>query len=253
MNMHMLSEPLSPEALEAALRAIGPERYHDLHPFHDLLHDGKLTKGQVQAWALNRYVYQAAIPLKDASLIARCDDRDLRREWLHRITDHDGFGDDKGGIERWLILTDGLGLDRDYVISQEGALPATKFAVQAYVRFVREKPLIEAVASSLTELFAPSIHRRRIAGMLANYSFIDETVIGYFRRRLDQASRDADFALAYVKRNARTVDEQRGVVAALVFKTDVLWAQLDALHHAYVCGAIPPGAFRPAEGAGHGA
>ena len=155
MNIHTPSEPMTPDALEAALRAIGPKRYHDLHPFHGLLHDGKLNKGQVQAWALNRFVYQAAIPRKDASLIGRCEDRELRREWLHRVMDHDGYGDDKGGIERWLILTDGLGLDRDYVISQEGALPATKFAVEAYVRFVRERPLIEAVASSLTELFAP--------------------------------------------------------------------------------------------------
>jgi len=247
MNKHAFSEPLSPEGLEAALRAVGPERYHDLHPFHDLLHGGKLNKGQVQAWALNRYVYQAAIPRKDASLLGRCEDRQLRREWLHRITDHDGYGDDKGGIERWLVLTDGLGLDRDYVMSQEGALPATKFAVEAYVHFVREKPLVEAVASSLTELFAPSIHRRRIDGMLASYDFIDEKVVAYFRRRLDQAPKDADFALEYVKRNAPTVDEQCGVVAALKFKTDVLWVQLDALHHAYVCGAIPPGAFRPDE------
>jgi pyrroloquinoline-quinone synthase len=245
MNRHSPSEPLSPEGLEAELRAVGPERYHDLHPFHDLLHDGKLNKGQVQAWALNRYVYQAAIPRKDASLIGRCEDRDLRRQWLRRVADHDGFGDDIGGIERWLTLTDGLGLDRDYVISQEGALPATRFAVEAYVHFVRERPLIEAVASSLTELFAPSIHKRRIAGMLANYSFVDEKVVAYFRRRLDQASRDANFALDYVKHNARTLAEQRGVVAALKFKTDVLWAQLDALHHAYVTGAIPPGAFRP--------
>src|SRR6185437_10331164 len=245
MNIHTPSAPMSPEALEAALRAIGPKRYHDLHPFHGLLHDGKLNKGQVQAWALNRYVYQAAIPRKDASLIARCEDRELRREWLHRVMDHDGFDDDKGGIERWLVLTDGLGLDRDYVISQEGALPATKFAVEAYVRFVREKSLIEAVASSLTELFAPSIHKRRIAGMLANYDFIDETVIAYFRRRLAQAPKDAQFALDYVKANARTVEEQRGALAALTFKTDALWAQLDALHHAYVDGAIPPGAFRP--------
>jgi pyrroloquinoline-quinone synthase len=245
MNRHALPEPLNPEALEAALRAIGPERYHDLHPFHDLLHGGNLDKGQVQAWALNRYVYQAAIPRKDASLIGRCDDRELRREWLHRVADHDGSGDEPGGIERWLILTDGLGLDRDYVISQEGALPATKFAVEAYVHFVREKPLVEAVASSLTELFAPSLHRRRIAGMLANYGFIDEKVVAYFRRRLDQAPKDADFALNYVKRNALTVEQQRGVIGALKFKTDVLWAQLDALHHAYVTGAIPPGAFRP--------
>jgi pyrroloquinoline-quinone synthase len=188
MNVHAPTEPMSPDALEEALRAIGPVRYHDLHPFHGLLHDGKLSKGQVQAWALNRFVYQSAIPRKDASLIARCEDRELRREWVHRINDHDGSGDDKGGIERWLILTEGLGLDRDYVISQEGALPATKFAVEAYVRFVRERPLVEAVASSLTELFAPSLHKRRIAGMLANYSFIDEKVVAYFRRRLDQAT-----------------------------------------------------------------
>jgi pyrroloquinoline-quinone synthase len=247
MNKHAPVEPMSPEALEAALRAVGAERYHDLHPFHDLLHGGKLTKGQVQAWALNRYCYQAAIPRKDASLMGRCDDRELRREWLHRITDHDGYGADSGGIERWLVLTDGLGLDRDYVISQEGALPGTKFAVEAYVRFVREKPLLEAVASSLTELFAPSIHRRRIAGMLEHYDFINEKVVAYFRRRLDQAPRDADFALDYVKRHATTVEQQRGVIAALTFKTEVLWAQLDALHYSYVTpGLIPPGAFRPA-------
>ena len=116
--------------------------------------------------------------------MGRCADRELRREWLHRMMDHDGFGEDDGGIERWLVLTDGLGLDREYVISQEGALPATKFAVEAYVQFVRERPLVEAVASSLTELFAPSIHRRRIDGMLANYDFIDEKVVAYFRRRL---------------------------------------------------------------------
>jgi pyrroloquinoline-quinone synthase len=245
MNTHRPSEPLTAEGLEAALRAVGPERYHDLHPFHDLLHCGKLNKGQVQAWALNRYVYQAAIPRKDAALISRCDDRELRREWRRRLTDHDGSGDDQGGIERWLVLTDGLGLDREYIVSQQGALPATRFAVEAYVRFVLERPLVEAVASSLTELFAPSIHKRRIAGMLANYSFVDESVVAYFRRRLEQAPRDANFALDYVKRNARTVAEQRAVVAALKFKTDVLWAQLDALHHAYVTGAVPPGAFRP--------
>ncbi len=246
MNKPVAAEPMSPEALEAALRAIGAERYHDLHPFHDLLHGGHLNKGQVQAWALNRFCYQAAIPRKDASFMGRCDDRELRREWIHRITDHDGTDTDPGGIERWLILTDGLGLDRESVISQRLALPATKFAVEAYVHFVREKPLLEAVASSLTELFAPSIHKRRISGMLENYAFIDETVVAYFRRRLDQAPRDADFALDYVKRHAVTAEQQRGVLAALTFKTEVLWAQLDALHYAYVVGNIPPGAFRPA-------
>jgi pyrroloquinoline-quinone synthase len=238
---------MTPDELEAALRKVGAERYHNLHPFHHLLHGGKLNKGQVQAWALNRYCYQSAIPRKDAALMSRCDDRDLRREWIHRITDHDGTGEDSGGIERWLVLTDGLGLDRDYVVSKRGALPATKFAVEAYVHFTRDKPLLEAVASSLTELFAPGIHTERISGMLENYDFIDEKVIAYFRRRLDQAPKDADFALDYVKKNARTPDQQEAVIAALTFKTEVLWSQLDALYFAYVDpGMPPPGVFRAA-------
>lgn len=238
---------MSPDEFEAAIRAVGAERYHDKHMFHKLLHGGKLNKGQVQAWALNRYCYQAAVPRKDAALMARCHDRELRREWMHRILDHDGSGPEElGGIERWLVLTDGLGLDRDYVISRDGALPATKFAVEAYVNFVREQPLTVAVASSLTELFAPKIHRERISGMLENYDFIDDRVMAYFKRRLDQAPRDADFALAYIKERAATREEQEACVAAVRFKCDVLWVQLDALHHAYFePGHIPPGAFRP--------
>jgi len=241
-----VSEPLSPAQLEAAIRQIGAERYHDKHPFHALLHGGKLDKGQVQAWALNRYCYQAGVPRKDAALISRVHDRDLRREWVHRILDHDGANGEEGGIERWLVLTDALGLDRDYVTSMRGALPATRFAVEAYVAFVREQPLVEAVASSLTELFAPSIHRQRIAGMLANYDFVGERAMQYFSRRLDQANRDADFALDYVKRHALTRDVQEGAIAAVRFKCNVLWTQLDALHHAYVTpGLVPPGAFVP--------
>ena len=241
-----LTVPLSPEELEAALRAIGAKQYHDLHPFHHLLHGGKLTRGQVQAWALNRYCYQAAVPRKDAALMSRTEDRELRREWRHRLDDHDGGRDEEGGIERWLILTTGLGLDRDYVISTRGALPATRFAVEAYVRFVRERTLLEAVASSLTELFAPTIHHERISGMLENYAFISHDIMQYFRRRLDQATKDADFALSYVKFHARTVAQQTAVIEALEFKCSVLWAQLDALHHAYVApGWIPPGAFVP--------
>ena len=144
------------------------------------------------------------------------------------------------------MLTDALGLDRAYVVSMRGALPATRFAVEAYVTFVRERTLLEAVASSLTELFAPSIHRERIAGMLENYNFVDQRAMQYFKRRLDQANRDADFALDYVKRNAATPEMQAASVDAVRFKCNVLWAQLDALHHAYVIpGLIPPGAFRP--------
>jgi pyrroloquinoline-quinone synthase len=239
---------LSPEELEAELRAIGADRYHDKHPFHALLHSGRLNKGQVQAWALNRYCYQAIVPRKDAALIARMLDRQLRREWIGRIQDHDGTGEDEGGIERWLRLTDGLGLDRAYVMSMEGALPATRFATDAYLRFVTEKSLLEAVASSLTELFAPSIHRNRITGMLENYDFIGENVMAYFRRRLDQAPKDVAFALDYVKRHARTPEAQMAVKEALRFKCNVLWAQLDALYLAYVSpGMIPPGAYTPDE------
>jgi pyrroloquinoline-quinone synthase len=200
----------------------------------------------VRAWALNRYCYQAGVPRKDAALMSRVHDRELRRAWTHRLLDHDGSAGEDGGIERWLILTDALGLDRDYVISMRGALPATRFAVEAYVAFVRHGTLVEAVASSLTELFAPAIHRERIAGMLENYDFIGERAVQYFRRRLDQANRDADFALDFVKRHASTPEAQAAAVAAVRFKCDVLWAQLDALHHAYVApGLIPPGAFRP--------
>ena len=177
--------------------------------------------------------------------MARTDDRALRREWISRIHDHDGFGEEVGGIERWLILTDGLGLDRAYVISKQGALPATRFAVEAYVHFVAEQPLTVAVASSLTELFAPKIHRERIAGMLENYSFISDDVMAYFKRRLSQAPKDADFALDYIKKHAQTRAEQDACVNAVKFKCNVLWAQLDALHHAYVNGLIPPGAFVP--------
>ena len=241
------NEPPMPTAdFEAAIRAVGPERYHDLHPFHHLLHGGKLNKGQVQAWALNRYCYQSAVPRKDAALISRVHDRELRRAWTHRILDHDGLPpDEPGGIERWLVLTDGLGLDRDYVVSRRGALPATSSQSNPYVTFVREQPLTVAVASSLTELFAPKIHKERISGMLENYDFIDDKVMAYFKRRLTQAPRDADFALQYVLKNAKTRDEQEACVEAVRFKCNVLWVQLDALYHAYVNGNVPPGAFRP--------
>lgn len=239
---------LSPDELEAALRDIGARRYHRLHPFHALLHGGRCSKGQVQAWALNRYYYQAMIPVKDASLIARCEDSDLRREWRSRLVDHDGTEKDDGGIARWLKLTDGLGLDRDDVVSLRSLLPATRFAVDAYVHFVRERSLLEAVASSLTELFSPVIISERMEGMLKGYPFVTAETLAYFSKRPPQARRDADFALDYVKRHAKTPAEQQAVLAALTFKCDVLWAQLDALYAAYVDPKhVPPGAFVPQE------
>lgn len=237
---------MSADELERRLRAIGAERYHDRHPFHTLLHGGKLDKGQVQAWVLNRYYYQSRIPMKDAALISRVEDPALRREWRGRIVAHDGSGPGDGGIERWLVLAEGVGLDRAYVMSTAGVLAATRFAVDAYVRFVRERPLVEAVASSLTELFAPAIHRERIAGLLAHYDFANEKTMAYFNRRLEEAPKDVKFGLDYVRREARTPEQQQGVIEALLFKTDVLWVQLDALYAAYVePGHIPPGAFVP--------
>lgn len=240
---------LTPAELEARLRDVGARRYHSLHPFHKLLHGGKLSFGQIQAWALNRYYYQAMIPIKDASILARMEDAELRRVWRQRIIDHDGEHEGDGGIVRWLKLTDSLGLDRDYVTSLRGLLPATKFSVEAYVHFVREKSLLEAIASSLTEMFSPGIIGERVAGMLANYDFVSKDTLAYFDKRLTQAPRDADFALDYVKQHARTPEQQQAAIRALEFKCDVLWVQLDALYFAYVDPKMGyPGAFAPKEG-----
>jgi len=236
---------MSPEELEARLRHIGATRYHNLHPFHKLLHGGKLNKGQVQAWALNRYYYQCMIPIKDSALMSRILDPQIRREWRHRLEDHDGAEGKEGGIERWFKLTDGLGLDREYVKSTKGILPATRFAVDAYVTYVRERTPLEGMTSSLTELFAPGIHKERIAGMLENYDFVSDETMAYFKKRLGQAPRDAEYVLEVAKREARTPEQQEAVCNALIFKCDVLWVMLDALHHAYVEGHIPPGVFVP--------
>jgi pyrroloquinoline-quinone synthase len=244
---------LTPDELEQALREIGAERYHTNHPFHRLMVDGALTRGQMQAWALNRYCYQAAIPRKDASLIARLETPELRRIWRQRLVDHDGTedslgGGSAGGIEKWLRLGEGLGLERSAITSESLALPATRFAVNAYVTFVRERPLIEAIASSLTELFAPTAIEQRVAGILRNYDFVAPESLAYFEGRMSQAPRDSEFALAYVKEHATTPASQSAVQAALRFKCDVLWTQLDALHFAYVAPAlVPPGAFVPAD------
>jgi pyrroloquinoline-quinone synthase len=238
--------PLSPDQLEEALRAIGAERYHHKHPFHRALHGGALDRGQVQAWALNRYYYQARIPAKDATIVARLPTADLRREWRRRLVDHDGDAPGTGGVARWLRLAEGVGLDPAYVASTEGLLPGTRHAVDAYVNFVRDRSILEAIASSLTELFSPTIIAERVSGMLANYDFVTRETLAYFTPRLSQAPQDCAFALAYVKEHARTPEEQESVLDALRFKCGVLWAQLDALHFAYVApGIIPPGAFVP--------
>ncbi|PUB14937.1 pyrroloquinoline-quinone synthase PqqC [Yoonia sediminilitoris] len=231
---------------EARLRQIGAERYHDKHPFHHLLHSGGCTPDQVRAWVINRYYYQSRIPMKDAAFMSRVEDPALRRAWRSRIEDHDGTTENEGGIARWLRLADAVGLDRDYVASAEGVLPATRFAVDAYVRFVRDETLLEAVAASLTELFAPKIHAQRIEGLLANYAFADDSSLSYFKKRLTEAPKDVAFGLSSVLDRADTLEKQDAAAKALIFKTDVLWSQLDALHSAYVDPArIPPGAWQP--------
>ena len=242
----MSDRRLSPSELRQALQAIGGERYHNLHPFHRALHDGVLSRGQVQAWALNRYYYQSRIPAKDATLLARLPTADLRRAWRSRLHDHDGDAPGQGGVARWLKLAEGVGLDRAYVESTAGILPGTRFAVDAYVAFVRDRTVLEAIASSLTEMVSPTIIAERVSGMLRHYPFVTEDTLAYFKPRLTQAPKDVDFALAYIDEHARTRALQEGVLAALRFKCDVLWSQLDALHYAYVePGRIPPGAFMP--------
>jgi coenzyme PQQ biosynthesis protein C len=238
---------MGPQELEVALRRIGAERYHNLHPFHARLHGGRCSLTEVQAWALNRYYYQSMIPQKDATVLSRMPDPGLRREWRHRLVDHDGEHEGEGGIARWLALTAGLGLDRGLVISAKGILPATRFAVEAYVHFCRDRSLLEAIASSLTELFSPQIIGERVEGMLKHYDFVTAETLSYFTKRPPQAARDSEFALDYVKRHARSEVEQESVLAALMFKCDVLWVQLDALWHAYVEGHIPPGAWAPGQ------
>lgn len=237
---------LSPAGLEAVLREVGAARYHNRHPFHHQMMSGALTKAQMQAWALNRYCYQSVIPRKDAMIIARSDNPEFRAEWRKRVEDHDGSDGWSGGIARWLKLATGLGLDADLVKSEKLALPATRFAVGAYLSFCTNRTLLEAVASSLTELFSPVIIGERVPAMLAKYDYVTKDILAYFDKRPAQASRDSDFALAYVMKHAGTPEKQQAVIDALVFKCDVLWAMLDALAHAYgEKGNIPPGAFDP--------
>lgn len=235
---------LTPTEFEAAFRAIGAARYHNLHPFHKLLHAGRLDRRQVQAWALNRYIYQCRIPVKDAIIVSRLPTPELRATWRVRIEDHDGTDGSDGGIARWLRLTDGLGLPREDVVSERLALPGTIFAADAYVHFTRDRPVLEAVASSLTEMFAPTIIAERVQGMLAGYDFILKETLAYFGERMTQAPRDADFALGFCTAHARTREAQELCLKALEFKCSVLWSMLDALYYAYVSpGHVPPGTF----------
>ena len=240
-------QPLSESAFIAGFHAIGEERYHHKHPFHLLMHEGKLTRGQLQAWALNRYYYQSRIPIKDAAILARSEDPEFRLAWRKRILDHDGDGTKPGGIEKWLRLVEATGLPREQALSGLGILPATRFAVQAYVDFVSTRTHLEAVASSLTEMFSKKLITLRVDRLREHYPWLSSG-LEYFTGRMTQAPEDAEFALAYVVKHAHSREHQDAAHNALRAKCDILWAQLDALHHAYVNpGLPPPGAFLPRE------
>ncbi|MDC0936744.1 pyrroloquinoline-quinone synthase PqqC [Pirellulales bacterium] len=224
-------QPWPQEEFTQQLRQVGQRRYHDQHPFHLRMHAGELTREQVQCWVANRFYYQTSIPMKDALLLSRCPVREVRRHWIQRILDHDGVGDDPGGIEKWLRLGAGVGLSRDDLESQRLLLPAVRYSVDAYVNFVGTHPWIEGVASSLTELFSGQLMKNRLAALEEHYAWIDPESLIYFRSRPPQADRDSNNGLATVHQYCTTLAEQQRAVAALDFKCDVLWAQLDAIHH----------------------
>ncbi|HEY1819982.1 MAG TPA: pyrroloquinoline-quinone synthase PqqC [Trebonia sp.] len=225
------------ESFVAALRAQS-RRYHDQHPFHRKMNEGKLDPRQIRGWVANRFYYQENIPRKDAAIIANCPDRDVRRRWVQRILDHDGpyhdgVGGSEGGIEAWLRLAEAAGLTRQEVRDEQHVVPGVRFAVDAYVNFARTRPWVEAVASSLTELFAPDLMAERLAAFERYYPWIDPAGLAYFRARLSQAPRDSRHALEVVTQRCRTPDQQTSAVAALSFKCDVLWSILDAIDRAY--------------------
>ena len=244
-----LSESFLPEAqFVARFHAIGEERYHHKHPFHLLMHQGKLTRGQLQAWALNRYYYQSRIPIKDATILARSEDAEFRRAWRKRIFDHDGDATHPGGIEKWLRLVEATGLTRDQALRGDAILPAVRYAVDAYLELVRSATFLEAVASSLTELFSGKLIALRMDALRRYYPWLSGG-LDYFQGRLTQGPEDADFALAWVVKHARTREQQELALAALRAKCNILWAQLDAVYFAYVSpGWPPPGAFQPQAG-----
>jgi pyrroloquinoline-quinone synthase len=229
------AEPWSPEELVERLRGLGA-RYHHLHPFHVRMDAGELSREELQRWVANRFYYQRCIPIKDAAILSNCPEVEVRRLWIQRIIDHDGTSAAAGGIESWLRLGDALGVARGELESERRVLPGVRYAVDAYVDFARRKPWIEAVASSLTELFGPGAIRVRLAALEAHYPWIDHAGLKYFRDRLEQAPRDADYALGLVVERCVTREQQERAVAALRFKTEVLWAQLDAIER----GATQP-------------
>mgnify|MGYP001763921353 CR=1 FL=1 len=220
--------PMSQEEFKTRLFSF-QDRYHIHHPYQVAMSVGKLTKAQIQAWVANRYYYQIMIPRKDAAILSNCEDRQVRRNWIQRILDHDGFGDDPGGIEAWLRLGEACGLKREEIESLEHVLPGVRFAVDAYYHFAKEAPWQEAVCSSLTELFAPKIHQQRLDYFPKLYPWVHQEGLTYFQKRLSQARRDVEFGLDFVLNHFSTYELQQRALHILDFKINVLWSLLDAL------------------------
>ena len=227
-----MSEAWTREEFEAQLREKG-RAYHIHHPFNVMLNTGRATREQIRGWVANRYYYQISIPIKDAAILANCPSRAMRREWIQRILDHDGYGADPGGIEAWTQLALAVGLAREELEDLRHVLPAVRFAVDAYVNFARRAPWQEAMCSSLTELFAPKIHKERLSTWPEHYPWIETTGLQYFRNRLTQARRDVDQALSVTLDYFRTRAEQERALGILKFKLDILWAMNDAMALGY--------------------
>jgi pyrroloquinoline-quinone synthase len=233
--------PWTEDELVSRLRARGAQ-YHDLHPFHQRMNAGELSRAELQRWVVNRYYYQKIIPMKDAAILSNCPDPEVRHNWIVRITDHDGTtAGAGGGIEAWLRLAEALGVGREDILSERYVLPGVRFACDAYLNFCRQKPWIEAVASSLTELFGPAAIRLRLIAFEKHYPWIEPEGLDYFRTRLHLAPRDAEYALMLVREHCRTRALQSAAVDALAFKCDLLWAQLDTID----AGDTRPEAARP--------
>ncbi len=228
-----MSEPYTADELVARLREEGDKRYHDRHPFHVRMHEGTLTREQIQGWVLNRYYYQTRIPIKDAVILSKSDDPSFRRMWMQRIVDHDGAVEGEGGLAQWQRLAGGVGLDVEEVKGLRRVLPGVRFACDAYVTLVRERPLLEAVASSLTEFFSPDIMTRRIAAWETHYPWVSPDTLAYFRNRVTRARNDSRQAIDYVIAHAVTREQQERCIEALITKCQILWSLLDAVTLAY--------------------
>jgi pyrroloquinoline-quinone synthase len=227
-----LDRPLASEELADGLRSFSTS-YYARHPFHQLMHEGRLTAAQLQGWVANRLAYQRAIPRKDAAIISNCPDPEVRREWMQRIVDHDGTAPGTGGIEMWIRLGVALGVPREEMEDERHVLPGVRLAAESYVTFCKTRPWVDAVASSLTELFAPDLMRQRIAAFPAHYPWIQPEALQYFQSRLIQAPRDSQQGLRLVQRHCTTVETQLRAFQALAFKLEMLWVMIDTIHHAY--------------------